>query len=147
MSIKWIIEKPYYMLVFVISINNRSQYALTSKEMSSTEKSMLHIPGRPAVIYYSLFRIRKKYIYYQRRSIHYTHHYSFDTFPRNSPLTFSLFNIYVSFWYLKTAIILFLYKNKNAIIIQLRKCDTENKHHYSFDSYYNLHMIQDVSFW
>ena len=59
MSIKWIIEVPYYIRVFVISINNRSQYVLTSKEMSSTEKSMLHIPGRPAVIYYSLFRKRK----------------------------------------------------------------------------------------
>ena len=35
---------------------------LTSKEMSSTEKSMLHIPGRYVVIYYSLFEKRKVYL-------------------------------------------------------------------------------------
>ena len=48
--------------IFVISINNRLQYVLTSKEMSSTEKSMLHIPGRYVVIYYSLFEKRKVYL-------------------------------------------------------------------------------------
>ena len=48
--------------VFVISINNRLQYVLTSKEMSSTQKSMLHIPGRYVVIYYSLFEKRKVYL-------------------------------------------------------------------------------------
>ena len=104
--------------IFVISINNRLQYVLTSKEMSSTEKSMLHIPGRYVVIYYSLFE-KEKYIYYQRRRIReHASLFFWHLFWEFPSLTFSLIQKYncVLLILLTAMIPLFIHKNRINVI-------------------------------
>ena len=104
--------------IFVISINNRLQYVLTSKEMSSTEKSMLHIPGRYVVIYYSLFEKRKVYLLSKeedKRTRFIILLTPFLGIPLSYFFSYSKYN-YVLLLLLTAMILLFVYKNRINVI-------------------------------